>query len=492
MKNVKFYNVKAKITALVLTATIAGTMIGCSKTTKENNTVPESTPAIVQVVDETNNKIESIMPEMNDEITNNTSIILLLDLIASKDANGKVSAEDMSKLKSRIDADNMVRDFNNFQDNLQKKMLEEKKVIRISEVLPEELAQDKTILSQIEDILENIFNATNKEEALTHFDKLYSLFALGKELEIDGVNYKISDLTLVSRAIANTYAETGTVQSRNYITEDQAKVMDKVLNDQNNKAEIRTRLEVLYNLMDSKSAIDVEATFNAKYEEITKKLEGKVNLTPEVIKDLVNYANMKYLESDKVTIEDKNKVVKDYSDEKVNDVLLGIEAILKYSIDHSDDAIRLSNLYIDAYKETDSGKTDTVATDFAESNSIYLSNTKDLALDENGNINYNKLRNNPYFANTITYLTKDNFTHSQKQDDEIIETNIIWNEISNGANLVNNMIVLATLRSLPEYSNQENNIEIAESNLIEAIKANEKSVLGECIIKDYTVFVKTK
>lgn len=495
MKNIKFYNVKRRFVSLALAGTLFASVVGLSGCGKKNDNkanVENETTKIETMYENTNEKLEVLVPEMNDEITDNATLMLLFDLIVTKDANGKINAENISKFKSRIDADNIVQSFNNFLDELQRRMITEEKVVRVSTVLPKELENDKAMLSAIETIVDNILKSNTKEEALNEFNKIYSFFALGTRLSVNGKEFKLSDLNLVDRAIANNYAEAATIKCRDYLTDDQVKVMDKVLNDQNNKAEIRTRLEVSYNLVDSKSSVDVEKVFNKKYKEINALLNGKVNLSKETVKNLVNYVNIKYLDSDKISIEDKNKIVGDYTNEKINDALLAIDAIQTYNLNNQKSIIPFSYLLVDEYLKTDTGKIDKTALDFVQFNAINLVNTQDKAFNEKGEVEYNRLRNNPYFENIFKYFTKSNFTHIKKENSKEVKNNIIWQEIGNGAHFINDEVILLTLNKLPKNNVVSNNIGIAESNLHEIIAAIQKSINGECVITDYKTFTKNK
>ena len=522
MKNLKFY--KTKITNFVLAGTMLATSalgfsacgtkksekfdtvgdnirllnedatIRTESKTSENTTSTElniaedTTSEIVTIEGDVNSKINSMIPNMSDEILKDSSIILLLDRIASRDENGKINVELVSELKSKIDADNMVSNYNSFLDTIQQTMIEQNKVLKVSNILPNDLASDKLILSKIEEILSNLINYStnnNKEQTLAEFDKIYSLFIEGSELDINGNKFKISDLGYSSRAVANTYAEVASYYSRNYITEEQYGKMDRSLDDQNNKAYIRTTLEVLSNQMVEKSEIDVVKAFDAKYEEITKLLNNKVNLTSDTVKNLVNYINIKYLNSDKVSIKDKNTILGEYSDEKVSDVLLAIDAINEYNLNNQNSIIPFSVLLVNEHLKTDTGITDKTALDFVQYNSIQLVNTKDYA------ITINNPRSNPYFENDYKYFTKQNLVHVVSENNREVEKHIVWQNISDGTNLINNEVILYTLNKLPENTpNLDNYIEKAQMNLIESIKSNQKIIDGECQITDVKQFIK--
>lgn len=500
MVKIKFYKIKTRFTALALAGTIFATGIGLtgcgskSNETKDVTSYEESSEEVIEeeslesLVSNTSKELKNIIS--NDEISNNAAIVLLLNVIAKKDENGKISADEISKLKSKLNVDNMMGDFNSFLDTLESKTTKENILYRVSELLPEALENDKKILLNIELILDNIIkysNEGNKEQLLLEFNKIYSLFAEGKKITVNGLEFEIYDLSYSSRAVANRYAQIATYYSRNYINNDQYSKMDKVVNDQNNKVEIKTILEILSNQMIEQSEVDVIYLFDNKYESVTNLLNGKVNLSQDTVKNLTNYLNIEYLDSDKVSTKDKNNILGEYDDSKVNDVLLAIDTISEYNLNHQDNIIPLSLFFVDEYLKTDTGKTDAIALNFIQFNTIMLVNTKDKITS------YESLRNNPYFENIFKYFTKDNFTHLQKDENGVvIENNVVWQEISLGTNFANDEIILYVLNKLPKLEVIDNYNEKSEMNLIETIKGIQKVSMGECKTTDFNQFVKRK
>lgn len=448
---------------------------------KENTEGTNST-SIVAMVDDTENKLNTILPEANDEIIENASIILLLDVLAKENENGKINADLISQVKSKLDVDDMINEFNAFLDmigfNAQDGTLE-----KVSEVLPSELENDKIILSKIETIVENIIkfsNEKNKDGVVTEFNKIYTLFVKEEEIEVDDVKFEIRDLSFASRAVATTYAEIAAYYSRDYISNDKYTKLDERTNDQNNKAYIRSKLEILSNQMEEKSEVDVKALFNKKYEEVSKLLDGKVKLENNTIKDLVNYINLKYLDGDKVSTKDKNEIVGEYNDEKVSEVLTAIEAINTYNLQNPSSLITYSSLLVDKYLATEAGKTDKVALDFVQFNTLKLSATT------NKDTTYNMLDANPYFNNIYKYFTKQDFTHSQKSGD----TEIVWQEISDGVNFINYQTILNSLNKLPNVTNLNNYKEVTQDNLGQSIQYLQNTISGECKKVDIKQYVK--
>ena len=481
-------NLSKRISALSMAGIILITnLAGCKK---QNNNKTQTPNSIVKMVDNTNNKIDTLLPEISDEMVDNSSLMLLLDVIAKEDENGKISADVISEFKSKLDVDDMMNEFTSFLDIIGYNVKQDGKIVKVSDALPKELDNDKVILSSVETILENIIKYSkekNKDGVVSEFNKIYTLFVDEKEIEVDGIKFEIRDLTFPSRAVATTYAETAAYYSRNYITNEQYEKIDERTDDQNNKAYIKSKLEILSNQMEEVSEIDVIKLFDEKYEEINKLLKGKVNLSKDTIKNLVNYINLKYISGDKVSTKDMKQIVGEYTDEKVNDVITAIDAINTYNLSNQNNIIPFSVFLVDEHLKTETGITDKIALDFIQFNSIMLNNTTD------SKTNYNELKNNPYFKNVYKYFTKQNFTHIQKDENgKKINNNIIWQEISDGTNFVNYQVILYTLNKLPKVDNLDNYIEKTETNIGESIQYIQNTIMDECKKVDATEYVLTK
>ena len=244
-------NLSTRIASLSMAGMIFVTTIGltgCSKKEENNN---EST-SIQIMVEDTNNKIATLLPETNEEIMDTVTLMLLLNLLAPKDENEKISADTISKFKSNIDADDMINEFNSFLDIVEQKAILEGELEKISSVLPDELSTDRLILSNLEMIVENIIKYSddnNKDGVIKEFNKIYKLFVQEKQIELNSITFEIRDLTYSSRAVANMYAETAAYYARNYITEKEYKKIDDRTNDQNSKAYLKSILEILDNQM---------------------------------------------------------------------------------------------------------------------------------------------------------------------------------------------------------------------------------------------------
>lgn len=474
-------NTSIRLAALSAAGLIFVTGLSSCKKTEEK--VENINSEIITTVDDTENKIDTLLPKASDEIVDNASIMLLLDIIAKEDANGKISADVISEFKAKLDVDDMMNEFNSFLDMIGFNAKKEGKVVKVSTVLPEELKNDKIILSHIENILQNIIKYSkegNKNSVVSEFNKIYTLFVEEKEIEMNGTKFKIRDLSFPSRAVATTYAETAAYYSKNYISNDRYVKMDKRTNDQNNKAYIKTKLEILNNQMEEKSEIDVIALFNKKYEQITKILTGKVNVSQDTIKNLVNYMNLKYLDSDKVATKDMNEIVGQYNDKDVTEVITAIEVINTYNLKNQDNIIPYSVFLVDNYLTTETGKTDKIALDFVQYNSIMLNNTT------NKKVDYSTLNNNPYFKNVFKYFTKQDFTHVQNDENK----DIVWQEVSDGVNFVNYQVILTTLNKLPQVENVDNYEDITKDNLEESIQYIQNTIMNECKKADIKEYVK--
>lgn len=480
-------NLSTRIAALSAAGIILVTgLTGCkSKESKQTNV----NSSIVTMVEDTNNKIDTILPEASDEIVDNASIMLLLDVIAKEDENGKISADVISEFKAKLDVDDMISEFTSFLDMIGFNAKETGKVEKVSTVLPEELKNDKVILSNIETILENVIKYSkegNKDGVVTEFNKIYTLFVEEKEIEMNGTTFEIRDLTFPSRAVATTYAETAGYYATNYVSKDKLAKLDKRTNDQNNKAYIKSKLEILANQMEEKSEVDVISLFDAKYEEVNKLLNDKVNLSESTIKNLVNYMNLKYISGDKVATKDMNTLLGEYEDEKVTDVITAIEAINTYNFNNQNNIIPFSVFLVDEHLKTDTGKTDKIALDFVQYNTIKLNNTDDVKT-------YDELSNNPYFKNVFKYFTKQDFTHITKgENGKQVNNEIVWQHISDGVNFVNYQVILNSLNKLPQVSNIDNYKSVTEENFGESIQYIQNIILDECKKVDTKEYILTK
>ena len=480
--------VSTRIAIFSMTGMIAiSGLTGCKK--KENQDVTNTVSTMQLVLDDTNEKMDVLLPEVSEEIRDNATIMLLLDLFAKEDENGKISADSISEFKAKLDVDNMMSEFNAFLDVINSNAIMEGNLEKISTILPEDLKNDQIILSNIETIVENIMTYSNnndKDNVVSEYNKIYELFVEEDEININGTTFEIRDLTYTSRAVATTYAEIANYYARNYISKEKYDKLDERTNDQNNKAYIKSTLEILNNQIEEVSEIDVIQLFDNKYEEISNLLNGKVNLSQDTIKNLINYMNLKYLDSDKVATKDKNQIVGEYDEDKINDVLIAIDAINTYNLNNQNSIIAYSTFLVDNYLTTESGKTDKIALDFTQYNSIMLNNTT------SKESTYETLRINPYFENIYKYFTKQNFTHEYTSNGQQKNEEIVWQEISDGVNFVNYEVVLYTLNKLPDMTNKANYVEKAQTNLGESIQYIQNTITGECKKIEATEYVLTK
>ena len=460
---------------------VSSGFFGCKKNTENNETENSTFEEIVEPVDDyaeikdivstTNQKVDELLPEVNDEISRNTSIVLLLELFTQKDENGKINADLISQFKSKLDVDNMISDFNAYLDLVQKKAIDEGNLIKVSSSLPDELSNNIIMYS----------NASDSTNLLYEFYKIYSLIVDEKSIEANGIKFEIRDLSFPSRAVANNLAEIAAYYSRNYITQEQYDRIDKRANDQNNKAYIKQDAEILNNQIIGISETDVVALFNKKYEGVKELLSGKVNLSDETIKNLINYINIEYLNSDRVSTKDMNQIIGEYDEDKVNDVLFAIDAINTYNLKNNK-IISYSSFLVDNYLNTDTGKTDSITLDFIQNNTLRIFNYV------NDDTTYDKLNVNPYFKNIKSFIKWNDFTHivNGKQYD------ILYAEVSDGVKLICNETILYTLNQLPKVENMDNYLEISNTNLSESLQYLQNTITGECKRIDGSEYTLTK
>lgn len=452
-------------------------------TTVENDTYSKEK----SLVNSMNESITSLFPEMNDEVAYNATLTLLLSELAKEDENGKISADVISNFKSRIDTNNIMTDFNTFLDALENGMIKEEKLISVSNILPEDLKDDKQILSIIEKITSNIINSNEKQEIVSNFDKIYTLFVEEDEIEVDGLKFEIRDLTYANRAVAGAYARTSAYYARNYITDEQYSKIDKRTNDQNNKAYIKTDWEILSNQMDEVSEVDIVKILDDKYAAFTNLLNGKISLSAGDEKDLVNYLNLRYLTSDKVATKDKRTILSDYDDSKISDTITAIDAITEYDYKNQNSAILFSSLLIDEYKNTSLGKVDTLALNFVQYNTYMLRNT----VKEDAT--FTDVFNNPYFQNIHKYIMKQNVVYKYKDGNgNVVESTIVYQEVSDSVNLYCNEIINYTLNKLPKLEKLNSHLDMAKTNVEESIQDIQNKITDECEKVDFEDFVKVK
>lgn len=484
MKNYKLYkNTSKRISALVMAGVLfvsGGVFTGCGCSKKEDNkntTNVKVENTMINEYDYTKGGITKLFPTMNSDIVNNASLIILLDEIAKEDENGKIKANVISNYKAKIDTDNMMDDFNSFLDTLEQAMIEEGKVIETSNIVSQ---NDSEILANIESITQNIITG-DKEVKKNNFDIIYKLFVEEDKVNVNGLEFEIRDLSYAGRAIAEAYARTSAYYARDYITEEQYQKIDKRTNAQNNKAYIKTKLEILNNQMDEKSQIDVIKAFNHEYKETKANLDGKITVDTVNLENLVNVLNLEYLDSDKVSTKDKNTILGEYNEENVSNVLVTIDAVNKYNQNNQNNIILLSSMIVDDYANTETGKLDKIALDYIQFNTIMLLNTTTTESS------FEQIYSNPYFENIYKCLTKQNMTHKYSDGTEVT---INYQEISNSAKIAINETIIYVINERTNIKNGKGFEEKGNSNLKESIQYIQNTITGECEKVDVIEFVK--
>lgn len=482
MKNYKLYkNTSKRIAALTMVGvlSISGLVVGCGKKQNDTKDTTKVTVdnAITNKYDNTKSGIITLFPAINKDVAHNASLVMLLSEIAKEDENGKLNADAISNFKSKIDTDNMMDDFNSFLDMLEQAMIEEQKVIEVNNLVA---FNDSEIISNLEAITHNIIIG-DKETKKSNFNIIYKLFVEEEKVNVNGMDIDIRDLSYSGRAVAESYARTSAYYARNYITKEQYNKIDNRTNSQNNKAYIKTDLEILRNQMDEKSSIDVISAFDKEYKETKNNLTGKVNLNNEDTENLVNIMNLEYLDSDKVAIKDKNTILGRYDEENVSNVLVSIDAITKYNQDNQDKLILLSNMIIEDYSKTETGKLDKVVLDYIQFNTIMLLNTT------TEQSTFEEIFANPYFENIYKALTKQNMTHKYGDGTEV---DINYQGISNSVKVAVNEMIIYVINQRPNIKNGKGFEERANSNLTESMQYIQNTIMGECKKVESKQFIK--
>lgn len=470
-------NINKRLIALALAGTMTFSLIGCSKK-KENKSVSAPTNSLVQLQDNNialQNDMLKLFPTLNKEIIENAALILLLNKIAPKDENGKINTQIISTFKSKLDVDNMMDDFNSFLDALEQKMLNENKLVLTNNLVIEE---DQKIITQLELITNSILTGT-EEDIKKNFDLIYTLFVLEDEITYNDFKFEIRDLSYSGREVASVYARVVLNKANSLIDNEKIDLLDKRTNNQNSKAYIKTQLEILSNNMNEVSKIDVVGALNKKYEEVKSILNGKITIDEDTLKDLVNYLNIEYLNSDNVSNKDKKNILGEYSEEQINNVLLAIDAITEHN-QTKDSIIPLSKFLLEEYTKTETGKVDKVVLDSIVFNSSMFvkytdENTKAAHLFKNSN-----------FEKLYLYIRKADFTHQYPNTDVV---NIDYKNISDGVKFVGNEINRYTINKRPNIKEYgiEKQVNI---NLEETIQYLQNTISGECEKVEVIQFVK--
>lgn len=479
MKNYKLYkNTSKRITALIMAGllSVSGlTMTGCTK--KENDNKKDASQVQIEnSFDSTKKGIVALFPTMNPDVVENAALILMLDEIAKEDENEQIKANYMSLFKSKIDSDNMIDDFNSFLDTLEQAMIDEEKTIETWNLVIEE---DSEIISNLESITQNIING-NESAIKTNFEIIYKLFVKEEKVNVNGLDIEIRNLSYSGRAVADAYARTSAYYARNYITEKEYAKIDERTDAQNSKAYIKTKLEVLRNLMNEKSEINVNDAFNNEYASTKSNLNGKINTSEVNIENLVNVLNLEYLNSDKVSTKDRNNILGEYSDENVSNVLITIDAITKYNQSNKD-SILLSNMLIDKYAKTETGKLDKIVLDYIQYNAMSLLDTT------NAGSSFNEVYSNGYFQNLYKALTKQNLVCKYTDGTKVT---INYQDLSDGAKVAINEIILFVMNERPNLKKGKGFEDRANSNVLDSVQYIQNTMLGECKKVEGNQFVK--
>lgn len=470
-------NLKIRLTAFALLGSmvLSGSLSGCAK--KQNNNKEEVIDTKLVQLQDNNDRIEKglieLFPQLSSEIIENSSLIIMLDELAKKDENGKISADAIANFKAKLNVDNMMSDFESLLNVLEQTIYQENFLITISNLTIE---KDREILSKIEKITEEVINGKNVNN---NFDLINTLIVKSDEITYDGLTFEISDLSYSGRAIASTYARVINNYSKGIVDEDKRATLDERTNNQNNKSQIKIDLEILANQMPEESKIDVINIFNKENEETQKILNNKVET--ENIKNLINYMNLEYLDSDKVSNKDKNTILGDYSELDVSNALTLVNNINVYNSNNLNSLILFSDMLVDEYKKEETGKIDKAALDYVQFNSLMFLKTTNVDMDKK------ELYNNIYFQNLYKYFTKQDFIQKYKNGETVY---VCYQNMSDGSKFIANAIIYYTLNDRTTIYLLDGYQEIVTSNLEETIQYLQNTITGECEKVKIIEFVK--
>ena len=486
-----------------ITVVSAATYTACSKKprvtettqTTEMDDIDNTFNSEEQMVDSTIERIKGLGVNVSEEIiAKDSALLMLLSELAREDENGKISADVMSHFKNIINEQNMVDNYDALLNKVENAMLDGN-FISLASVLPDNMQNEKSILSSIENIAQNALNNKNDKNAvLDAFDKMYTLFV--EEKEING--FEVRDLPYSLRSAASSYAREVNHLARYYANEQKRSDLDKRTDDQNAKSYIINILGKISNQMEEQSLDkDLVERFNLMYTEFNNKIMPFVRTSQESQKNLVNFINLEYLTSEEVSTKDRKELVGEYDEKTVRSTFDLIDAITKYNSDaylkdkENAKILGLEKILINGKEQ------DVLVLKFVQFNSFMLLNSV------NENTTYEELMINPYYDNLTKYITKieDNgskgFVHKYKDSNgKEIEEMIEYQNISDGVHFVCDEIARYTLGKVKGKKNITENetfntyYDQATRNVVNSIQYLQNTIYGECEKVDANEYVK--
>lgn len=473
MKRLKLYKqMNNKVVSIAMASTLFLTSLGFSGCNKNNDKNDDTLNN-----DTVNNDIviidqDTIMSNTIDSLTNNldndinskfflnsddqkSSIVLLnLDYIVSNatyDSEGNLLSTALDKVyPNGLNTKKELNDLNTFLSKYREytRLLKNSNdFISLSKYAL--IDQDKIIISELENMTKELIDLKNKdskEEINTLFNKISEFFVEEGILNINGKEYKKSDLSNGFRKGSEVFGTIFSEMTSDYVSKDKREKLDNKLKTTDSIYQIEVLLEVFANskqnvintminnqdtyILDD-SDIEMINSFNSKYDQVLNNTKNKVNLTNDEISALVQIANIDFLASDNVSAGAMKTIVNKDFDTVIRNSISGIEKIEAYNKVHTTDLYT----YEDLFMNDEENLVNIIA---IKGN---ISATLNLLNETNSNSTYSEIYNNKYFRFIELY---NNYSSQVTINNQVTK-----NDTGYGTRFITNNIARITLESLP-------------------------------------------
>lgn len=465
MKKFKLYkDLSIRLSALSLAGIITVMGFGGCKEKKQ-----EDTNEVILTNDQLiNNEIDKLTDLLNSKLDDKfylnsddqkSSIVLLnLDYIVSNatyDENGQLCETALDHIYPRgINTKKELNDLNTFLSKYReytRLLTSKEEFINLSDYAL--LENDKLIIQELENMIKELIilkNKGSKEEINKLFDKISSFFVNEGTLNINGKEYKKSDLSNGFRKGSEVFGTIASSMTHEYVEEEKRAKLDDKLNTSDSIYQLEVLLEVFANSKQnvintminnqdtyilSDSDYDMINSFNSKYDEVLNSIKGKINLTNDEISSLVQIANIDYLASDKVTSGAMKTIITNDFEVIINNARSAQEKIEVYNKNHQNDLYTYENLFVDDVENT--------VNITAIKGNIY--SAINLLNDVDSNSTYSDIYNNSYFQ----FLELYNGYSSEVTINSKDGSKITKNDTGYGTRFITNNIARIALESLP-------------------------------------------
>lgn len=465
------FKIHKQINSRVISIAMASTLFltslgfsGCSKNNDKNNDTVNNDIVTIDQDNAMNNVLDSLTNNLSNDINNKfflnsddqkSSIVLLnLDYIVSNatyDSAGNLLSTALDKIyPNGLNTKKELNDLNTFLS----KYREYNRLLKTSDnfIYLSKYAlieQDKIIISELENMTKELIdlkNKNSKEEINILFNKISEFFVEEGSLNINGKEYKKSDLSNGFRKGSEVFGTIFSEMTPDYVSKDKREKLDNKLRTTDSIYQIEVLLEVFANskqnvintminnqntyILDD-SDIEVINLFNSKYDQVLNNTKNKVNLTNDEISALVQIANIDFLASDNVSAGAMKTIVNRDFDTIIRNATSGIEKVEAYNKAHTNALYT----YEDLFMNDEENLVNIIA---IKGN---ISATLNLLNEINSNSTYSEIYNNKYFRFIELY---NNYSSQVTINNQVTK-----NDTGYGTRFITNNIARITLESLP-------------------------------------------